>query len=72
MRTLTCDGEAMCTHIVTHLDKRGFLYCTLHGERLKRAYGLVRKLRRWELLQLHDGKGVSWVPKRKPKEEAQP
>jgi hypothetical protein len=61
MRTLTCDGEAMCTHIVTHLDKRGFLYCTLHGERL-----------RWELLQLHDGKGVSWVPKRKPKEEAQP
>ena len=58
MRTLKCDGERDCARPVTHMDEKGFIYCTAHGVR-RHQHGIrCRKLQGWELQRLLAGKTV--------------
>ena len=52
---LTCDGSnwGPCSGGVTHLDDKGFTYCTVHGIHRRGSTGRrCRKLRGWELRKL--------------------
>ncbi len=51
---LQCDMEKNCMEPVTHIDNRGFVYCTKHGERRKRDTP-CRKLRPSEFKKLVQG-----------------
>jgi hypothetical protein len=51
MRRLTCDMERDCPAPVTHIDCKGFVYCTAHG--LERRWTMrCRKLRAHEVRRL--------------------
>lgn len=55
LHVLSCDMERDCPASVTHLDNKGFVYCTEHGIQ-RRQYGTpCRKLRPWELKRLQRG-----------------
>ena len=48
---LACDMESDCREPVTHLDKKGYAYCTEHG--IERRFWMpCRKLRPWEVRRL--------------------
>lgn len=49
-----CDMEAGCLAPVTHLDDKGFVYCTPHGL-IRRGWRRCRVLRGWELRKLQKG-----------------
>jgi hypothetical protein len=53
-RELTCDGSncGPCSGGVTHLDDKGFAYCTAHGVKRRESGRRCRKLRVWELRKL--------------------
>lgn len=70
-KVLVCDGEHGCTCPVSHIDEKGFAYCTAHGVARRAATGIrCRKLRVWELALLRAGKTLpSYTPRaRWPKE----
>lgn len=51
---LTCDMVKDCPNTVTHIDRKGYVYCTQHGiERLESQP--CRKLRPHELKRLQRG-----------------
>jgi hypothetical protein len=52
--TLLCDMTKGCINAVTHIDTRGFVYCTTHGLQ-RRASEPCRKLRPWEIRRLERG-----------------
>lgn len=59
---LSCDMQADCHATVTHLDEKGFVYCTEHGI-TRQNYCYCRKLRPFELRILADGKALpSYAP----------
>jgi hypothetical protein len=53
----TCDMTEDCTEPVTHLDDKGFVYCTYHGI-LRRGWRPCRKLRKHELNRLARGEQI--------------
>ena len=54
---LVCQMRDGCKEAVTHIDNRGFVYCTSHG--LVRRYTVpCRKLRPHELKRLHRNEPV--------------
>lgn len=70
----TCDWSTDCNAPVSHLDEKGFVYCTEHGIGRRLYSGRrCRKLRPWELKMVHAGKALpSYTPQPKPKTEAAP
>lgn len=55
--TLHCDMRADCPRPVTHIDSKGWVYCTPCGN--DRKYSVrTRKLRPWELRLLENGRPV--------------
>ncbi len=48
---LRCDMEEECVATVTHIDNKGFAYCTEHGI-ARRTWMPCRQLRPWELRRL--------------------
>jgi len=61
MPKLTCDGERDCTAAVSHIDRKGWIYCTAHG-RMMAAGRTVRKLTAAELAELEAGRPIPWDP----------
>lgn len=55
---LRCDGVEGCTEPVTHIDNKGYAYCTKHGIE-RRDCRPCRKLRPWELKQLLRGETLA-------------
>jgi len=56
-KPLACDMERDCYNPVTHIDKKGYIYCTQHG--LDRRYSQpCRKLQPWELRRLERGEAL--------------
>lgn len=52
---LTCDMSRDCTAPVTHLEEKGYIYCTAHAAD-RRTYGhRCRKLRPHEIKRLEGG-----------------
>jgi len=63
---LRCDGADGCAATVTHIDNKGFIYCTGHGE-ARRSWLPCRKMRAWEVAKLRAGETISYTPKPRPK-----
>lgn len=57
MTTPKCDMWLSCTEPVTHIDDKGFVYCTTHGLE-RRGWRPCRKLRPHELRRLERGEQV--------------
>lgn len=57
MTAPTCDMEADCTAPITHLDDKGWVYCTPHGEQRQMSHR-CRKLRPHELARINRGDTV--------------
>ena len=55
---LRCDMTADCDQDVTYLDRKGYVYCTLHGL-VRQGYQPCRKLRPWELNRLRSGRPLN-------------
>ena len=51
---LCCGMVKDCAADVTHIDDKGYVYCTVHGEQ-RRGYRPCRKLRPHELNRLRRG-----------------
>lgn len=49
-----CDMTAECDQPITHLDDKGYVYCTTHGLQ-RRDYRPCRKLRPAEINKLQRG-----------------
>ena len=63
---LSCDMDRTCTAPVTHIDRKGWIYCATHGPE-RRASGIgCRKLTKAELRTLGEGKPIAYRPARKP------
>jgi hypothetical protein len=52
--SLRCDMVEMCGEEVTHIDEKGYIYCTNHGW-ARRSWCRCRKLRPHELSRLRRG-----------------
>ncbi len=59
--TLKCDMMEACAATVTHIDEKGFVYCTGHGDQRK-AHRRCRKLRPAEIKKLTAGQTISYAP----------
>ena len=55
---LQCEMEKDCRETVTHLDRKGYIYCTTHGIH-RRFHQPCRKLRAHELRRLERGDRVN-------------
>lgn len=56
---LCCDGEKGCTGDVTHIDHKGWAYCTEHGLHFKRSRP-CRKLTKREITTLLEGGAIRY------------
>lgn len=60
-KTLTCEMSGNCTRPVTHIDEKGYIFCTEHGIE-RRGYGdyriYCRKLRPHEINRIAHGDGL--------------
>jgi hypothetical protein len=56
---LKCDMTSTCTSPVTHVDEKGYVYCTPHGIG-RRAYNRCRKLTPSEKKKLERGETISY------------
>lgn len=54
---LKCEMNHTCANAVTHLDNKGFIYCTFHGLQ-RRTTHPCRKLRAYEVKRLERGEAV--------------
>ena len=54
-----CDMEQDCLEPVTHIDHKGYVYCTSHGEQRKRSGIPCRVLRPGELKKVQSGAPLS-------------
>lgn len=54
---LTCAMVQGCDAPITHLDTRGYVYCTRHGQQRQRDQR-CRKLRQYEIARLARGEQV--------------
>lgn len=55
---LACDMHENCVQPVTHIDNKGFVYCTEHGLNRRWSHP-CRKLRPHELNKLKSGKPIA-------------
>lgn len=53
-----CDMEKDCLEPVTHLDQKGYVYCTEHGLD-RRRFRPCRKLRTHEINKLNRGEQIN-------------
>ena len=53
--TLTCDMRKDCKQAVTHIDEKGYVYCSSHGD-LRKCSMRCRNLSEKEINQLESGK----------------
>lgn len=58
METLKCEMTDDCQAEVTHLDNKGYIYCTEHGIQ-RRDWKPCRKLRPHELRKLQRGEQIA-------------
>lgn len=58
-RTLKCDMLVACKAPVTHVDNKGYVYCTGHGEDRK-LHLPCRKLRTSEITKLTNGLTIKY------------
>lgn len=58
-RVLKCDMSKTCEEPVTHLDEKGFVYCTKHGIQRRGSGHRCRKLSSSELNQLKRGETLA-------------
>jgi len=58
-RVLKCDMSKTCEEPVTHIDEKGFVYCTKHGVQRRGSGHRCRKLRPNELGQLKRGEPLA-------------
>lgn len=49
-----------CTRHVTHIDNKGFVYCTPHGEQRRTNGTPCRKLRPGEIEKLEAGQTIRY------------
>jgi hypothetical protein len=64
MKTLQCEMKDDCKAPVTHVEEKGYIYCTEHAIQRRTGVGWRnRKLRPWELRMLRAG---GQVPSYKP------
>lgn len=54
-RPLTCDMVEGCASPVTHVDHKGYAYCTVHGTKRRLSGIPTRKLRSSEIKRLKAG-----------------
>lgn len=54
-RKLKCDMKAECANPVTHIEDKGWVYCTEHAT-LRRGIHRIRKMQPWEIRRLEAGK----------------
>jgi hypothetical protein len=57
-KILQCEMVKGCTADVTHLDAKGYVYCTAHGAQ-RSSYQRCRKLRPHEINRLKSGEALS-------------
>jgi hypothetical protein len=55
---LKCDMTKDCSAAVTHLDRKGYVYCAPHGVD-RRGAQPCRKLQPWELRRLEQGRPLA-------------
>lgn len=55
---LKCDMVEGCTAPITHIDRKGYVYCTAHGID-RRGTQPCRKLRAWELRRITSGRPLA-------------
>ena len=55
---LRCDMNRECTEPVSHIDDKGYGYCTAHGQQ-RQEYRRCRKLRPHELRRLQRGEQLT-------------
>lgn len=64
---IPCEWYKDCPHPATHIDRRGWAYCTSHAATANRSGYPARKLRAWELRWLGEGKTLpSYEPGPEP------
>jgi hypothetical protein len=58
---LKCDMQKECNKLITHIDRKGYIYCTPHADRRKTG-GMsgVRLLRPSELRRLAAGETIKY------------
>lgn len=56
--TLKCNMEKSCASPVTHIDAKGWVFCTPHGE-ARKVHRNCRKLRPHELRKLQRGEPIA-------------
>jgi hypothetical protein len=60
MAKLRCDMELDCAEAVTHIDCKGFVYCTKHGAQRKQGGVQCRRLRRAEVGRIEGGGSIRY------------
>lgn len=65
---MQCEMREDCTHEVTHIGSKGYIYCTEHAIlRRQKGHEQTRKMRIWELDFIRNGKPLpSYTPLPKP------
>ena len=56
---LRCDKNETCRDEITHIDDKGYIYCTYHGEQRNMGPRSCRKLTPPELTRLHNTGAIS-------------
>jgi len=60
---LECAGGDTCTKVITHIDHKGWTYCTSHGKQ-RQIYVPCRKLTATEIAKLECGETIPYRRKR--------
>lgn len=58
-RKLTCAGDVACTSRITHIDNKGWTYCTQHGVN-RQVHVPCRKMTKTEVETLQRGETISY------------
>lgn len=57
---LKCDMQKGCDKDVTHIDNKGYVYCTGHGHQRKSGGVPCRQLSSAEIQKLESGRPISY------------
>lgn len=57
-KVLKCDMTIDCDQPVTHVDQKGYVYCTTHGIQ-RRGYQPCRTMRPFEITRLTSGQPLT-------------
>ncbi len=64
-KTLACDMKNDCKDHVTHIDNKGFVYCSSHGAQRRMNGTPCRKMSRAEIKRLEEGGTISYTRHKK-------